>query len=57
MANTNTAAATTYWKGFEAVYTGHSQQLHGATFYELRLTEGYRKGETVVTQQAPKGAR
>lgn len=45
---------TTYWKGDKAEYTGKVLQLHGATFYELRLLEGHRKGELVVTQHMPK---
>lgn len=54
---TKTADLLTYWKGDLAIYTGKSQELHGATFYELRLLEGHRKGRNVVTQNAPKGGR
>jgi len=47
-------AATSYFKGDKASYTGTTQYLHGATCYELLLTEGHRKGDAVWTYVAPK---
>ena len=35
---------TRYWKGDLARYTGKTEELYGATFYEIELLEGPRKG-------------
>lgn len=57
MANTNTAAANTTWKGDAAVYTGKTQLLHGGLFYELLLLEGHLEGQTKLTLHAPKAPK
>ncbi len=44
---------TTYFKGDEAVYTGHVVTLHGGTFYEVIMLEGPHKGMTRVVKNAP----
>ena len=45
--------ATTYFHGDEAEYTGKTEFYAGATFYEIVMTEGHRKGETLVTAKPP----
>ena len=45
---------TTYWNGDLARYTGKTMTLHGGLFYEVELLEGRLKGQTKVTQRAPK---
>jgi len=47
----------TYFKGFKAEYTGKVISLHGGTFYELLILEGFLKGQTKVTQVAPKAGK
>lgn len=42
-----------YWKGDKARYTGKVSEAHGATWYELELLEGHRKGEIVVVLESP----
>lgn len=49
----NKEKATTYWHGDKAEYTGATKEMHGATFHEVKLTEGHLKGESKWTQQAP----
>ena len=49
--------AVTFWKGFEAEYTGKTIQLHGAIFYEIRIVEGFMTGQIKLTQAAPKAVR
>ena len=49
----STPPVTTYWKGDKAEYTGATQELHGGTFYEIRIVEGRLKGETKLTPQPP----
>ena len=44
---------TTYWHGDLAEYTGKTQLLHGALFYEIKIVEGHRAGQLKVTQKAP----
>ena len=43
-----------HWKGDRAEYTGNTEFLYGALFYELRLLEGRRKGQTVLTIRPPR---
>ena len=43
-------AKYTYIGGDLGEYTGKTQQLHGAVFYEVKILEGHRKGKLVVTQ-------
>ncbi len=45
--------ATTYFHGDAAEYTGKSDVYYGETFYEIRMTEGHRKGELLSTPAAP----
>ena len=45
----------TYWKGDKARYTGKTEYLYGATFYEIELIEGNLTGEKKLTQRAPGG--
>ena len=45
--------AITYFKGDKAEYTGVVLQLHGGTFYEVKMLEGIYKGETKVVASAP----
>ena len=47
------AKSTTYWHGNMAEYTGKTVLLHGAVFYEIKLTEGHMTGQIKVTQKAP----
>lgn len=44
---------TTYFYGDLARYTGKTEVIHGALFYELEILEGHLKGQTKVTQRAP----
>lgn len=45
--------AKAIWYGDEAVYTGESEFLHGATCYAIELIEGHLKGEIRWTYKAP----
>ena len=45
---------TTYFNGDFARYTGKTITLHGGLFYEIEILEGHMKGQTKVTQRAPK---
>ena len=47
-------AATIYFHGNAAVYTGKSETLYRQTCYEIRLTEGHLKGQTKWTYRTPK---
>jgi len=47
----------TFWKGDRAEYTGRSEMCFGALFWELKLLEGHRKGDLVLTNRVPKFAR
>ena len=38
-----------YTRGDEAEFTGKACYLSGALFYQYKLIEGHRKGETIVT--------
>lgn len=49
-----TKTQTTYFKGDKAVYTGVVLQLHGGTFYEVKMLEGHLVGQLKVVTQAPK---
>jgi len=44
---------TFYWKGDLARYTGRTERLYGGTFYEAELLEGHRKGQLILTTNAP----
>ena len=43
-----------YRNGDKCEYTGKTVTLHGGLFYEFIWLEGVRKGQTGVTQCAPK---
>lgn len=45
---------TTYLHGDLARYTGKTLVIHGGLFYEVEMLEGHLKGQTKVTQRAPK---
>lgn len=47
--------ATTYINGDEGEYTGETQTIHGGLFYSVRMTEGRRAGQILVTQRVPNG--
>lgn len=53
MDNTATARPTTHFKGDKAVYTGKVESLHGGTFYEVELLEGYFKGSMRLVVAPP----
>lgn len=53
MENGKEKPAYTLWGGDFAVYTGEQTLAHGAMSYGIRMLEGYRKGETIWTYQAP----
>jgi GGDEF domain-containing protein/predicted RNA methylase len=42
-----------YHQGDRAEYTGESKKMFGGTFYEGKLVEGHRTGESVWTKDAP----
>jgi hypothetical protein len=46
--------STTYFRGDLAQYTGKTMVLHGGLFYEILILEGHLKGQTKVTDRAPK---
>lgn len=48
------SAAIGYFKGDAGEYTGKVEQLHGGTFYELRMTEGHLKGQVKLVTAPPK---
>lgn len=50
------APTTTYLNGDAAEYTGKSEEIAGATFYEVRFTDGASIGKTAVTAKPPGGA-
>ena len=37
-----------FFHGDEGDFTGNISSLYGGTFYEIRLTEGHRKGELLL---------
>lgn len=45
-----------FFKGERARYTGKVEVLYGATFYEIEILEGHRKGEMALVsdRQNPK---
>jgi len=43
----------TYINGDKVEYTGNTEDLHGATAYEVVFVEGHREGETAVTYRGP----
>lgn len=45
---------TCYWRGDLARYTGRSQFLHGAKFYEIVMIAGHLRGELKLTLRAPR---
>jgi hypothetical protein len=45
---------TTYFKGDKAEYTGNTHELHGGTFYEVKMLEGADAGKTKVVTNPPK---
>ena len=47
---------TLYWKGDLAEYTGKSQIICGAVFFEILMLEGNLEGQLKVTTRAPKNA-
>lgn len=47
---------TLYNQGDLAEYTGKSQLLCGAVFYEIRMLEGHLEGQLKVTVRVPKNA-
>ena len=47
----------TYFKGDAAEYTGKVLQLHGGTFYEVKMMEGVNKGQFKVVVNAPRAGR
>jgi hypothetical protein len=47
----------TYFKGDLAEYTGKVEQMHGGTFYEVRLLEGHLEGETRLVKKPPRGEK
>ncbi len=47
----------TYFKGDRAIYTGKVMQLHGATFYEIKMLEGHMAGQLKVVRAAPQEAK
>lgn len=51
------AKPTTTFKGDRAEYvSGTPVQIHGGTFYEVRMLEGHLKGQTKWVKQAPPGS-
>jgi hypothetical protein len=44
---------TTYFKGDKAEYTGNTHELHGGTFYEVKMLEGADAGKTKVVTNPP----
>lgn len=49
-----TSKAIHYINGDAAEYTGHSEMLHGAVCYQVRIIEGHRTGEMAWTYHPPK---
>ena len=45
---------TCYFKGDLAEYTGNSQLLCGAVFYEILMLDGHLEGSLKVTVRVPK---
>lgn len=48
-----TPAPATTFRGDAAVFTGRKVLLHGGLFFEVRMTEGRRTGETFVVTTRP----
>ncbi len=46
-------AATTYFHGSLAKYTGRTEDAYGQTWYEVRLTEGHLIGCTRLVSKPP----
>jgi hypothetical protein len=46
--------ARTWFKGNEVEYTGRSEFLYGALFYEVVVVSGLNRGEVFVIIEAPK---
>ena len=44
-----------YFHGDATEYTGKTQFLYGAMFYEVRIVEGHLKGTLKLTQTKPDG--
>ena len=51
---TTATGVLTVWKGDRACYTGHSEDIYGAVFYEVLLLEGASKGQARMTQRDPR---
>lgn len=47
---------TLYNNGDLAEYTGKSQVIYGAVFFEILMLEGHLKGQIKATVRAPKNA-
>ena len=47
---------TTYINGNKGTYTGETQTLHGATFYNVLMAEGPLAGKIAVTRRGPDGS-
>jgi hypothetical protein len=44
---------TLYWQGDLAQYTGKSQLLAGAVFYEILMLDGWLAGQFKITVRPP----
>lgn len=53
----NATHPTFYHFGDKAEYTGKSEMMHGALFYEAKWLEGHRKGKAFHTQRKPEDAK
>lgn len=42
-----------YFHGDAAEYTGKTDIIYGALFYEIRMVEGHRKGDLLWTTTPP----
>ncbi len=48
---TTPAKPTIHFKGDAAEFTGRVLQIHGGTFYEVRMLEGIHKGTLKVVSE------
>jgi len=52
--DTHIFATKTIWhQGEQCQYTGNSQVLHGARFFELKILDGCDKGKFIVSTLCP----